>query len=183
MALTGRRMTAEELLLMPDDGLRHELVDGELRTMAPSGGEHGWIAGNAYEFLAKHVRARRLGRTFAAETGFLLARDPDLVRAPDAAFVRQERVHAAGRVRGYWPGAPDLAVEVISPGDRPAEVANKIRTWLEHGTRMVIAIYPDERLARVHQPGRPAQERGEVDVLDGGDVVPGWMLAVRELFE
>src|SRR5436190_16572082 len=100
MALTGRRMTAEDLWQLPDDGLRHELVDGELRTMAPSGGEHGLVASNVHDTVSPVVRAQRLGRVFAAETGFLLARDPDLVRAPDVAFVRSERAEAAGRVRG-----------------------------------------------------------------------------------
>ena len=183
MALTKRGMTAEELLRLPDDGLRHELVYGELRTMAPSGGEHGWVASNAHDSLSPFVRSRQLGHAFAAETGFLLARNPDLVRAPDVAFVRQERVEVVGRVRGYWPGAPDLAVEVVSPHDRPAEVEEKVGTWLAHGTRMVLAVYPDERLVRVHQPNLPPRELREVDTLDGGDVVPGWTVPVRALFE
>ena len=114
MANTDKLMTADELLRLPDDGLRHELVAGELRTMAPGGGEHGWVTINLAVPLAQHVRAHDLGVVFAAETGFLLAQEPDLVRAPDVAFVCRERVDAVGRVRGYWPGAPDLAVEVVS---------------------------------------------------------------------
>ncbi len=120
---------------------------------------------------------------FAAGTSFFLARDPDLVRAPDVAFVRRERVEAAGRVRGYWPGAPDLAVEVVSPNDRPAEVEDKIGTWLAHGTRMVVAVYPDERRVRVHRPNRPPRELSEADVLNGEDVVPGWAPRVGDFFE
>ena len=120
---------------------------------------------------------------FAAETGFLLTRDPDLVRAPDVAFVRRERVEAAGRVRGYWPGAPDLAVEVVSPNDRPADVDEKVRTWLAYGTLMVIVVYPDERRVRIHEPGRRPRDLSEADTLDGGIVVPGWTTPVRQLFE
>jgi Uma2 family endonuclease len=82
------------------------------------------------------------------------SREPDLLCAPDAAFVRQERVGAAGRVAGYWVGPPDLAVEVVSPNDRPTDLAAKIATWLAYGTRMVLVIYPDERRARVQRPGR-----------------------------
>jgi Uma2 family endonuclease len=183
MALTGQRMTAEELWRLPDDGLRHELVFGELRTMAPSGGEHGGVTSNVHGSLFLHLRGKRLGRLFAAETGFLLARDPDLVRAPDVAFVRRERAEAVGRVRGYWPGAPDLALEVVSPNDRPAEVAEKIRTWLAHGTQMVLAVYPDPRRVFVHRPGRAPEELRETDVLDGQEVVPGWRVSVRDFFD
>lgn len=182
MALTGRRMTAEDLWRLPDDGMRHELIDGELRTMAPSGGEHGWVTSNVHGSLFVHLRTRNLGRLFAAETGFLLARDPDLVRAPDVAFVRQERVEAAGHVRGYWPGAPDLAVEVVSPHDRAPEVEEKVRTWLAHGTRMVLAIYPEQRRVRVHRPDRAPQDLRETDSLDGTEVVPGWVVPVRDFF-
>jgi Uma2 family endonuclease len=181
MALTGQRMTAEDLWRLPPDGLRHELVYGELRTMAPSGGEHGRVTSNVHDALSPYVRAHGLGRGFVAETGFLLARNPDLVRAPDVAFVRQERLDALGRVRGYWPGAPDFAVEVVSPNDRPAE--EKVQTWLTHGARLVIAVYPDERRIRVHRPGEPAQTLGEGEALNGADVVPGWTVPVSVFFE
>lgn len=183
MAVTGRGMTAEDLWRLPDDGQRHELVYGELRTMAPSGGEHGRVTSNVHDSLSPYVRARRLGRAFAAETGFLLAQGPDLVRAPDVAFVRRERVEAAGRVRGYWPGAPDLAVEVVSPNDRPGDIDEKVRTWLAHGTAMVAVVYPDERRVRLHEPGHQPRDLTETDSLDGGAVVPGWTVQVRDFFE
>src|SRR5689334_4866978 len=108
MSTTERLITAEELLRLPDDGMRHELIAGELRTMAPSGGQHGWLtmqfSGPLYQYVVTHG----LGRVFTAETGFLLRTQPDTVRAPDVAFVRQERVEQVGEVAGYWPGAPDL---------------------------------------------------------------------------
>ncbi len=178
----ARRMTAAELLCLPDDGLRHELVAGELRTMAPGGGEHGWVTSDLHVSLAVHVRAQRLGRVFAAETGFLLATNPDTVRAPDVAFVRRERVRAVGRQPAYWPGPPDLAIEVVSPGDRPREVAEKVATWLHYGTRMVIVVDPRRHTVAVHRPGQPVRVLSEDDVLDGEDVVPGWSLPVRGLF-
>ena len=183
MTVTGRRMTAEELWSLRDDGLRHELIYGELRTMAPAGSEHGRVASNVHGSLFLHLRPHRLGRLFAAETGFLLARDPDLVRAPDVAFVRGERVEAAGQVRGYWPGPPDLAVEVVSPNDRPGDVEEKVGTWLAYGTAMVVVVYPDERRVRIHRPGRPPGDLTEADTLDGGIVVPGWTTSVGELFD
>ena len=103
--------------------------------------------------LIQHVRANKLGRVYAAETGFRLALDPDTVRAPDVAFVRQERIEEVGKVEGYWPGAPDLAVEVISPGDLYTEVEEKVFTWLEGGTRLVIVVDPRRRTAAVF-PGK-----------------------------
>ena len=182
MDVTAGRMTADELLHMPDDGMRHELVAGELRTMAPSGGEHGWLTGDLHLSLGNHVQAHRLGRVYPADTGFVLARDPDTVRAPDVAFVRRERVEAVGRSPQFFPGAPDLAVEVLSPSDRPGEVAEKIAAWLQYGTRMVIAVNPRQRTAAVHRRGQPPRTLTEADSLDGEDVVPGWTLSVRALF-
>ena len=178
----ARRMTAAELRCLPDDGLRHELVAGELRTMAPSGGEHGWVTSDIHVSLATYVLAQGLGRVFAAETGFLLASNPDTVRAPDVAFVRRERVRAVGRQPGYWPGAPDLAIEVVSPSDRPREVAEKVATWLRHGTQMVIEVDPRRHTVAVHRPGQPVRVLSEADILDGEDVVAGWSLPVRGLF-
>ncbi len=182
MDTTTRRISADELLGSPDDGMRHELVGGELRTMTPSGSEHGWVTSDLHESLAVHVRRNRLGRVFAAETGFLLARDPDTVLAPDVAFVRRERVRAVGRHAGYWPGAPDLAIEVVSPNDRPAMVADKVASWLRYGAGMVVVVDPRRRVVSVHRPGRPVRELTEADTLDGEDVVAGWSLAVGTLF-
>ncbi len=182
MASTQEPMTAEELLRLPDDGQRHELIAGELRTMAPSGEEHGTIAATMIADLAPYVRRHRLGRVVAAETGFLLTTNPDTVRAPDAAFISRERATATP-VRGYRPGAPDLAVEVISPHDLYTEVAEKVATWLAHGTRMVIVVDPRRRAVAVHRSPTRVRHLTADDVIDGEDVVPGWRMAVRDLFE
>ena len=95
---------------MPDDGFRYELVEGELKKMAPAGSEHGYAALRFGRLLGNYVETSGLGRVYAAETGFKLASNPGTVRAPDVASVRRERVEEAGRVEGFWPGAPDLAV-------------------------------------------------------------------------
>jgi Uma2 family endonuclease len=175
-------VTAEQLLQMPSDGFRYELVRGELRKMTPGGSEHGYIASEVLAELRNHVKANRLGRTFAAETGFRLASDLDTVRAADAAFVRQERAEEVGRTRAYWPGAPDLAVEVISPGDTYSEVGEKVLEWLDAGTRMVIVFDPCKRTATVYRSRDEIRVLAEDDVLDGVDVVPGWRLRVGEIF-
>ena len=182
MAVTNRLMTADELWRLPDDGLRHELVARELCTMAPSGWEHGRIVVRVTTPLDQHVEANGPGAVCGAETGFLLARQPDTVRAADVAFVRRERVLASGDVKSYWPGAPDLAVEVISPSDLYTEVDEKVATWLEYGTRMVLVVNPRRRTVVVHRQGGQVRLLTKNDAIDGEDVVPGWKLAVRTLF-
>jgi Uma2 family endonuclease len=182
MAVHRREVTVEELLRMPDDGFRYELVRGELRKMVPAGNVHGRVAMNFGTSLNNHVKAHDLGAVYAAETGFRLAGDPDTVRAPDVAFVGRERLEAVGEVEGYWPGAPDLAVEVISPGDSYVEVEEKVFDWLEGGTKMVVAVNPRNRSATVYRSLADIIVLTEADVLDGGDVLPGFRLAVREVF-
>ena len=182
MATTNTKlMTAEELLVMPDDGYRYELVRGELRKMAPASHAHGRQASRIGRRLGIFVEDNNLGETYAAETGFVLARNPDHVLAPDAAFVREERADDARDVSGYFPGAPDLAVEVISPSDRYIEVEEKVAEWLDAGTLMVIVVNPRNRTAQVHTADGVI-ELTEADALDGGDVVPGWTMPVADIF-
>ena len=176
-----RITTAEELFNMPDDGYRYELVRGELRKMAPTGGEHGWIESDIDSSLNPYVKANNLGRTFSGDTGFFLERDPDHVRAPDVAFVRRERIEAIGKTVFFWPEAPDLAIEVISPNDRYTEVNEKVADWLAAGTRMVVVVNPRNRTVNVHTPdGAITLNLG--DTLDGGDVVPGWQMPLTDIF-
>ncbi|MDP8923509.1 MAG: Uma2 family endonuclease [Chloroflexota bacterium] len=150
--------------------------------MAPPGGEHGDIASILDGSLGAHVRRQRLGRVFV-DTGFLLATDPDTVRAPNVAFVRREPPEAATRIRDYIPGAPDLAIEVISPNDLYTEVAEKVAEYLEHGARLVLVVNPRRPNVAVHRPDQPVRVLTVDDVIDGEDVVPGWSLPVRELFD
>ncbi len=178
---TQTLVTAEELLRLSAEGGRYELVAGELRTMSPSGGEHRGIAATFTTYLNMHVRAQRLGWVFAAETGFLVTTDPDTVLAPDVAFVRAERLGVASN--GFHRGAPDLAVEIVSPHDRYIEVAEKVASWLGYGTRMVVVVNPRRRSLAVHRSAVAVWHLTVEDRLDGEDVVPGWSLAVRDLFD
>ena len=182
MAVQPKLMTADELLRLPGDGRRHELVRGELRTMPPAGFEHGDLSTEFGAPLRDHVMNHDLGRVVIGDVGFRLAADPDTVRAPDVAFVRRERLLEAGRVPGYWPGAPDLVVEVVSPNDLYTEVDEKVAEWLEHGTRLVFVVNPRRRAVAVHRPRQPVRILTVDDTLDGEDVAPGWTLPVRELF-
>lgn len=182
MATRAGMMTAEELLDMPDDGYQYELVRGELRKMAPAGARHSNIGIRVGTSLNFHVMANNLGTGFGADGGFLLESNPDTVRAPDVAFVRRERMEEVGLVDGYWPGPPDLAVEVISPSDRYTEVAEKVEEWLKAGTRMVVVVDPRRKVATVHRSGQEPVTLAEGDVLDGDDVAPGWRMAVGDIF-
>jgi Uma2 family endonuclease len=182
MTTTQQLVTAEDLLRMPVDGFRYELIRGELKKMARAGHWHGRIAINVTTPLDQHVRAHNLGAIYAAETGFKLASNPDVVRAPDVAFIRRERVEEVGNAEGYWPGAPDLAVEVVSPSDTYTDVQEKVCDWLEAGTRMVIVVMPRRRAVTVYRSLTDIAVLTENDMLDGGDVVPGWIMPVRDLF-
>jgi Uma2 family endonuclease len=172
--------TADQLLLHHEPGQRLELVRGELRRMSNAGWWHGAVASATGERLQTHVRTHRLGLAFAAGTGFLLARNPDTVRSPDAAFVRADRVPAT-MTRGYFPGAPDLAVEVRSPGDR-AQLDAKIADWFAHGSQLVWIVDTEARTVTSLRPGRPARTFAVGELVPGEDVVPGLSLPVAELF-
>jgi Uma2 family endonuclease len=179
--------TAEELLHMPDDGMRYELIAGDLRMMPPPGFEHGRVAMTAGRLLSTHVHAAGLGVTVGAETGFLIATDPDTVRAPDTAFVRRERAEAVGRTFKYWPGAPDFAIEVVSPDDSRRYVREKALNWVEAGASALLVLDPRTRSATVYRAGgevstHTASSPEGDDVLDLSDAVPGWRVAVADFF-
>lgn len=182
MSVVTQLISADELLHMRDDGFRYELIRGELRKMAPAGGPHGRVASKAGWILMSHVEPQQLGVVFAAETGFRLAAKPDTVRAPDVAFVSRERIERVGVPEGYWPGAPDLAIEVISPGDAFSEVQEKVVEWLAAGSRMVIVLDPRKRTAAVYR-GPAARLLSADDSLDGEEVVPGWVVPVKNFFD
>jgi Uma2 family endonuclease len=175
-------MTADELLRLPDDGSRHELIEGELRSMTPAGFRHGAIVMKLSRPLEEHVATNRLGLVAGAETGFKLKADPDTVRAPDIAFVSRERVEVEGVPDTFWPGPPDLAVEVLLPSDTVYDVEDKVATWLACGTRLVWVVHPKRRVVIVHRPGEPDVTLSEADTLDGGDVIPGFGFRVEDIF-
>ena len=182
MATTTQPLTAEDLFRMPDDGNRYELVKGELRTMPPPGFRHGLIMINFAAPLKRYVQENRLGAVSAGDPGFLLARDPDVLRAPDVAFVSAARIAAAGEPTGYWQGAPDLAVEILSPSDTVVDVEEKTDDWLTLGCAMVVLVNDRRRTVTVHRPGAaPRTLRGD-DVFEGEEVIPGFRLPLADIF-
>lgn len=166
---------------MPDDGMRHELIRGELTTMTHPGAEHGRVAATTGALLFNHTRKTGCGVTMG-EAGFVLARDPDTVRAPDTAFISKDRAEAIGRTPKYWPEAPALAVEVISPNDTYREVHDKALEWLAAGSRMVLVLDPPKRTATVYRGQGEAHLHSAGDTLDLSDAVPGFNVPVADLF-
>lgn len=179
---TIARMSADELLRRPADGCRHELVRGELRNLSPAGGRHGEIALEIAASIHAFVRANSLGRTFAAETGFRIGSNPDTVRAPDFAFVRRDRSSRAGPTEGFIDGAPDLAVEVLSPSDSHGAVDERVEAWLAAGTAVVVIVDPAAQRVVARRRGAPSQRLERHESLTISELLPGWSMALTALF-
>jgi Uma2 family endonuclease len=171
-------MTAEDLLKHQG---RCELLRGELIEMTPASANHGKIAMRIALALGNHVQSGKLGEVLAAETGFVLERNPDTVRAPDAAFVSSERAGGIGE-RGFFEGPPDLAVEVLSPDDTASEVNSKVQDWLSAGCRQVWVADPKTRTVTVHHPDGQAEVIPAEGRLTGGEILPGFELPVADIF-
>jgi Uma2 family endonuclease len=175
-------VTADQLLHMPRGRYRYELISGELRTMSPAGWRHGLYAGRLHGWLSHHVERHNLGEVFEGDTGFLLASDPDTVRAPDVAFIRRERLLAEEPSEAFWPGAPDLAVEVVSPGDTVHEVDDKVKAWLEGGARMVWVVNPKWQSVTVYRSASQVMVLTAAEELSGEDVIEGFRCKVSDIF-
>jgi Uma2 family endonuclease len=176
-------ITAAALWAMPGHGKGLELRRGRLWPVSPSGWQHGAVAGDLAWHLSAHVRPNRLGRVTVAEAGYVVARGPDSVFAPDVAFVRADRVPNGSAAERFHEGAPDLAAEVISPSDTWSGVMQKVEDYLAAGTRMVLVVDPRRRCVHVLRSQRAMVTLQVGDVLDGDDVVPGWRLPLAQLFE
>jgi Uma2 family endonuclease len=170
-------MTAEELMNFPDSPSRHELIKGELLTMPLAKREHGRVAAGLTMILGQHAKANRLGDVYA-ECGFKLESDPDTVLGPDVSFVARDRVELSD---GYYDGPPDLAVEVLSPGDRRGGVGRKVALWLENGTRSVWLVNPRRRTVEVISSTGDRTTLHETDELVD-DTIAGFRVKVSEIF-
>ena len=171
-------MTAEELMNLDDDYHRHELIKGELLTMPPPKSVHGRVTANLTILLGLHAKANHLGNVYT-ESGYKLESDPDTVLGPDVSFLSNERLNQAED--GYYDGPPDLAVEVLSPGDRKGYVERKLAIWLETGTRSVWLVNPRRRTVEVISSLDDRRTLHETDELVD-DTVPGFRVKVSEIF-
>lgn len=175
-------MTAEDLLHLNLPNKRTELLRGRLIVREPAGYRHGEVAMRLGVLVGSYVYQHRLGRVFAAETGFTLERNPDTVRAPDVAFIRNDRL-LDPPPRGFAEIAPDFAAEVLSPDDRPGEVLAKVADWLKAGARLVWVVDPIREHARVYRADGSEAFVSMGEALDGEDVFPGFSCSVALLFD
>jgi Uma2 family endonuclease len=181
---TTTLVTADELLTMPTGmGKRYELVAGELRVMSPARWSHGIVVGRLHNRLGPFIEQHKLGLVFGAETGFRLATNPDTVRAPDIAFVSRQNVPKNLPAHGFWPGSPDLAIEVVSPSDSTSEVDEKIDAWLNAGCSAVWIIDLKLETVTIYISRTDVQIRTSGDLLEGGTTVPGFSCKVSDLFQ
>ncbi len=180
MSTTTQLMTAEELIKLPRGQFRYELVKGELLTMSPAGEEHGAVSVNLTVALGQHVKSNQLGIVYGSETGFKLESNPDTVLAPDVAFIRSERVGTVSKK--YREGAPDLAVEVISPNESQSAIERKTRQWLQLGAQVVWVVNPQTATVSVHRHTGEVRLLAGEDTLTGDEVIPGFQISLTEIF-
>ncbi len=182
---TKARLTALDLWKLGEGDTRRELVDGEVREMAPAGGIHGEVQARISHKLVEHANRRGGGKVLGGNVGFVLhlPHDPERVRAPDVAFVHTARLPEGRAPEGFLRGAPDLAVEVLSPSDSPVEVQQKVRDYLDAGARLVWVIAPKVKTATIYRADGSARLLRAGDLLDGEDVLPGLSIPLAEVFE
>lgn len=185
MSTTSRVFTEEDLLRMPDDGNRYELVRGELRKMPPAGYDHGRFTGKLHTLIGRHVQEHSLGDVLVAETGFVLERSADgrsTVRAADLAFVAAGRIPPGTDTRRFVAIAPDLVVETLSPGDTAFEVEEKIADWLKAGVLLAVTVNPASRSVTLYRSAGEITRLSDKEDLDLSDVIPGFRCGVAEIF-
>jgi Uma2 family endonuclease len=178
MAVTKPRLTEEEFLRLPDDGYKYELVEGEAR-MTPVYFEHDAVGANIVAMLMPHTRGR--GALSNGQAGFRMKNGN--VRCPDVSFTRKERLPGGRVPRSFGDAAPDLCIEIISASEDPVETARKVREYFEAGAEQVWHLFPETtRLVLFHSPDRSI-EYGPEEELEGGNLLPGFLCKVAELFE
>ena len=183
MTTARKVMTADDLLALPDDGKRHELVRGELIEMPSPSVMHGIVADNFGWLIGGFVRANNLDFVSTSEVGIYIEQDPDTVRAADYTLISRQRIAAPIPPRGYVLDlVPDLVVEVVAPGYSSAAVNDKTRMWLDAGVRLVMTAYSDDRAVVAHRDDGTIERFGVDDILTAAPVLPGFSCAVADIF-
>ncbi len=179
MTVHERSYSAGDLLALPESTSRYLLLEGQLIEMSPTGRSHGLITNRIAYLITGYVLEHRLGAVYAAESGFQLSTNPDTVFGIDVAFVASDRIQTG---EGFFEGAPDLAVEVVSPGNRGPELHVKVARYFGAGTRLVWVVYPQSRVVYVYRAPNEIEVLEESDNLSGDPVLPGFSIKVAEIF-
>ena len=176
-------ITAEDFMLMDSESVRSELVRGVICEMGGTGARHTIIAGRFVRHLGNFVEPRRLGFAGTADGGVRLERNPDTVRIPDAMFMSSDRMPPDDDLDLYFESIPNIAVEVKSPNDSRRETHDKARMWHSYAVPLVWAAYPETRTIDVHRADGSITTLTDADTLDGGEILPGFSVAVSEIFD
>ena len=182
MTTAKKPLTSDDLLAMPDDGKRYELIREALVEMPSTSHEHGIVTDRFGRRMGNFIEDHDLGHGVAADTGVNVERDPDTVRAPDYGFISYERMAEPPQSRGYADVIPDLVLEVVSPNDRPAEIDAKTQMWLDSGVRLVLVAYPATREVYAHHDDGSVVRYGIGDTVVGDPVLPGFACPVADIF-
>ncbi len=176
-------LTADEFfrLYSHKDG-KYELVDGEVVEMAPVNEEHGEVAGNINGAFYVYSRQSKSGRA-SVETGYQLWTDPDTVRGPDVSFSLARRPGGRARSTGFVTGAPDIAVEVVSPSNTAAEIERKVAEYLAAGSQRIWVVYTSTRTVAVHRADGTTINYADDDVITDEELLPGFTLPLSEIFD
>ena len=175
-------ITAEEYMQLPDeDGFRHELINGEVIRMPVPGLPHARLQARLIWLLSQFVSGHELGEVFG-ELGFKLTLNPDTVLGPDVAFITKHRIDAAGNAEGFWSGPPDLAVEILSPSDRPGMVNARISSWFDYGVKQLWIVSPRKRTVTIYRSPSDSITFSDSDELQADDILPGFRLSLERIF-
>jgi Uma2 family endonuclease len=182
-AIATKTWTDEAFMALPDDGHHYEIINGELIDMGNSGALHGYVCSLALAALAGYILPKKLGVILDSSTAFKMKNGNK--RSPDIAFFAKERLQGMAVLpSGYLEGAPDLAVEVLSPGNTVEEIEDKLTEYFENGSRLVWVIHPTQHYVLVYRSAQePDRLLKEKDSLDGEEVIPGFTLAIADLFQ
>jgi Uma2 family endonuclease len=176
--ISGQRMSLDEFLRLPHDGQKYELLGGQL-IMTPAGLEHEDIGMKLTRAVLRYLDSKPLGRLYGSSAGYRLPNDT--VLSPDLSFVRTEQLPGGRSPIGFGEFAPDLAVEIVSPGDQALDIEDKVQLYLQHGTRRVWVINPRRRIATVYAPDGTARVLQSDQLLDGEDVLPGFTCPLSDI--
>ncbi len=179
--------TEDDLMRLDAQGQRFELSDGELIEQSPVGVKHADVAGNVYDTLKAFVKAHQLGAVRMDSLIYLLHIDPDsgkrTARIPDTSFTRKGRLPKDFDRSRPFPGAPDLAVEVVSPSEGADDLMAKIRDYLRYGSEQVWVLYPEQKELHQYINGEKSSHiYVEDDRIDGGTLIPGFSARVGDFF-
>jgi Uma2 family endonuclease len=173
--------TATDLMNLSDDSYRHELVAGVIVAEPLPTHRHDRTRWRLERLLRAHAEAGDLGEVFG-EAGYILARDPDTVRGPDLSFVSRERLSDFDDTR-FYSGAPDLAVEILSPSNRRGEIQAKVADYLAAGARMVWVVDPERKKVTTYRLLLRPHRLESTAILEGEDVLPGLVIPLIAIFE